>query len=561
MRYDPAGLAIARVVVVVAVCGLLGWLGHAALTSPVPFDEDEAAHANAALAVWQAGRVGDVRALAAATGGQGYYPPVHSLLVATSYALGGATLAASRVPSVVFLALALAAVALAAQLCARRLGGGPPPPGEVAAAAPWSIALITFATSPIVAEHSVLCMLELLAVAGAGAVFLALTPVVTGAATGETESSAPQRSRWLAAGALVSVLGIGVKYSFGLIEVCALGAAALEPGWSRAPWRRAARPVIHALTPPVVGFVLWLMVTDRSEVRYFFLGHPSYAPMVSVANLSFYPRAWLESYFVSRLVAVAVLLLAVVGARVGWRSAAVRFATFVILVSWVMLTASTTNEARHGILMVPSATLLASVGLRWLASRISAPSRLAGVIASVGWEALVLASAVGFGLMLPGTVRSAQEGLPEYDAMEAFVSRRVAPETPLLANGLFDQLGVDGLRWRLARDHPDRAPVGAIRIGRYPIDATAASMAARRGFAVDPLWADPELSAKSFDVIARSGRFRYVVQIIDRAGELPNARWAEVAEVCRPARVARLDLGRWTVLVADLARLAGGDDP
>lgn len=281
--------------------------------------------------------------------------------------------------------------------------------------------------------------------------------------------------------------------------------------------------------------------------------------MLSAQNLSFYPRAWLHSYFVSPPVAVVVLALALVGAFVGWRSAAVRFATCMIGVSWAMLTASTTNEARHGILMVPSASLLASVGLAWLARQRPLSSELVAGIGAIGIELVVVASAVGWVVTLPTSIRMALEGLPEYDAIEAFVSRRVDPAAPILTNGAFDQVGVDGLRWRLGRDHAERGSVESIRIARYPLDAGAATMAARRGFGVDPLWADPELAGQPFEVVARSGRFRHVVQIIDRAGELPNPGWSEVASTCRRARVGRLDLGRWTVVVADLTLLPKAD--
>lgn len=467
-------------------------------------------------------------------------------------------MAASRAPSVLLFAAALVAVALAAQRCVRRLGWSSDRPGASIRPSAWSVALVSFATSPIVAEHAVLCMLELLAVAGAGAVLLVLAPSVGHHPSLDVKPARRERDRGIAAGVLVAVFGIGLEYSFGLIEVLPLGAATLGTRWSRAAWRPRAWRVVCALALSILGFAAWLSVTVRSEVQYFFFGHPSYAPMISAENLQFYPRAWLQSYFVSPPIAVAVFLLAALGAFVGWRSAAVRFATFLIAVSWAMLTASTTNEARHGILMVPSASLLASVGLAWSASRLSVSSTLSRRVAAVAWEALVLASAVGWLITLPTTVRAALEGLPEYDAIEVFVSRRVDPTTPILANGLFDQIGLDGLRWRLGRDHGDRVAVGSIRIGRYPADAGAAVMGARRGFAVDPLWADRELAGQPFDDVARSGRFRHVVQIVDRAGELPNPDWAEVAATCEPARAGRLDLGRWTVLVADLSRLPKG---
>lgn len=537
---------------------LVGWLGHTASRSTVPFDEDEAAHGNAALAVWQALHAESPRGAIAAVVGQGYYPPLHSLVLVASYAVGGVTLAASRVPSAVLFAVALAAVAVAAGRCVVRLEPGWRGTTRLSPPAAWSVALVAVATSPIVAEHAVLCMLELLAVAGGSMTLVVLASAIERDGTRGSCDGCPERARWLVAGGLVALLGVGVKYSFGVIEVIALGVASIAT-WRKGSLEARGATAVCALAPPLVAFGAWLAVTSRSEVSYFFFGHPSYAPMLSAQNLTFYPRAWMQSYFVSPLVSVVVFALAVIGALVGWRSAAVRFATGTIGVSWAMLTASTTNEARHGILMVPSASLLASVGLAWLARQRPLRNELVAGIGAIGFELVVAASAVGWVVTLPASIRVALEGLPEYDAIEAFVSRRVDPATPILANGAFDQLGVDGLRWRLGRDHGERGDVESIRIARYPVDVGAATMAARRGFGVDPLWADPELARQPFEVVARSGRFRHVVQIVDRVGELPNPAWSEVASTCRRARVGRLDLGRWTVVVADLTLLPKAD--
>ncbi len=537
----------------VAAVLVLSRLATAVLESPVPFDEDEAAHATSAFDVWRAASRGTTADLGAAIARQGFYPPLHSLVVAVSYGVAGPTLASSRLPSVICLALAIAALALASRHHHFRGDGAATTVNATSSA--WVLTTLAVSTSPICVDNAVLCMLEPLALVGFGA----LTFLAHAVEDRSTREAQPRLElwRWAALGLCAGLLGFGVKYSFGVIELAALVLASLtQPGEGGRAGRALARAAALLLAP-LLGFGLWLVITDSAQVAYFFFGHPSYAPLLSIENLLFFPRAFLGEFFVSPWVAVGTLGLAVIGARAAWCSFTVRFAAFSGVASWALLTASTTNESRHAILVAPAVAFLASAGIQALgtASRQHGESsRMSASVPLCIWVALAASGAAPWAVGLPSAIRDSLEGAPELDGVAGFVSRRVDPRTALIANGLFDQLGPDSLRWRIARDRGGAIAARDVRIARYPVDAALASMSARRGFGVDVLWEDRSLAGAQFEDVAASGRFRHVVQIVDRLGELPNARWEEVAGVCRDQRVGRLDLGRWTVLVADLAR-------
>ncbi|MFN7954143.1 MAG: hypothetical protein U0610_20630 [bacterium] len=538
---------------VVATLGLLAWLAATVRATQVPFDEDEAAHARAAFDVWRAATHASVGELGAAIARQGFYPPLHSLLVAVSYGIAGPTLAASRLPSVLLLAFAAGALAVAAWRVEKECAPANATRSHGPIAGGWIVALSAFATSPIGVGNAVLCMLEPLALAGLGVLLIVLTGFERRAV--REPEAARESLGWAGLGLLVGVIGLGTKYSFAVIEIAALAlAVATEPA-ALSMARRVARRLAAVLLPPLLVLGAWLMITDPAQVGYFFFGHPSYAPLFSRANLLFFPRAWLHEYFVSPLVGCVVAVLAAVGARTSWRSLTVRASAFVIVTSWALLTLSTTDESRHAILVVPAAALLAGRGVRALGERLGGTEGRVSTSATaplVLWAALMASAATPWAVALPAAVRAALEGAPELDALARFASRRVDPEQPMLANGLFDQLGVDGLAWRIASDRGGAIATRQVRIARYPVEPELASMAARRGFGVDPLWADRALAGASFDDVAASGRYRHVVQLVDRLGELPNPSWEDVARVCRSRRVGRLDLGRWILIVADL---------
>ncbi len=539
----------------VAALALFGWLASVTASSPVPFDEDEAAHANAGLEVWSAVGRHDGPAALAALARQGFYPPAESLIVAASYALLGPTPAASRFPSVVLAVLHLVLVSGAAWAVLRHSGaaGATSDPGLAGAGAVTCAALLI--TSPIILLHACLCMLEPLALAGFGVLLVALDRAER--AQRALGGDGPPSRAWYAVG-LALALALLTKYSFGVVELAAVSLAlAGRRGAMRRPDVWIARAVRSAGTALVV-FATWLAVTDRASARYFFFGHPSYAPVASAQNLLFYPRAWAHEYFVSPAVGLGVLVLAGLGATRRWnRHVAVRVCVFAVIVSWVMLTLSTTTEARHGILMVPAGALLAGLGLaeaiEWLSGKLTGGARWSAVplVASL---AAVAAFAGPWAYGLPAAVRESLEGFPEYDGILSFVSRRVDPAQSILANGLFDQIGDAGLRWRVSRDARGRVSWHEVVLGSYPVDPVLAEMSARRNFAVDALWADPVLARASLSMILATHRFRYVVQIIDRWGEITSPAWSEVLEACRPYRTGRLDVRRWTVFVADLER-------
>ena len=86
------------------------WLALIVIDTKIPFDTDEADHANSGLELYVAAYQKDVDSIWQAIVRQTFYPPVHSLFIALSYSLFGPSLFASRIPSVFFFLIYLIVV-------------------------------------------------------------------------------------------------------------------------------------------------------------------------------------------------------------------------------------------------------------------------------------------------------------------------------------------------------------------------------------------------------------------------------------------------------------------
>jgi len=444
--------------VTLAALVLLFTLTTTVVTTSIAFDNDEANHAIDGWEVSVAIRDLSPTALWQAITDQGFYPPVHSLFVTTSYLLVGPSLVSSRLPTVFLFGLTLVGLAwITFRIASRNAfddGHGETGTGAVlsalrrawlpAAGAAFAVAFAI--TSEVFISLSVLVMLEM---TGACLTILLLL------ASDQVDGVHSSRSRWfwVAATGLTAMAVTLTKYSFGLFVLPALIAGLLTASW---PWKASRRAWMEALAVSgiFVGIsMLWILVTDRETLWLFFFDHRSDAPILSAANLLYLPRLWFRDYSPSVVVAIIVAILAIVGALRAWRRLAVRVAIWSILVALTILTISTTNEPRHFLPVAPAIWMLSGLGLvelwRWLQAWAHGSAMI--IVSMTLLLLLLVVSGVGPALALQSTLVEAFEGEPDFVAVQDHALQAVDLDQPLLFIGDFDdQNGLLAMRWQAA---------------------------------------------------------------------------------------------------------------
>ncbi|RIK40348.1 MAG: hypothetical protein DCC55_15235 [Chloroflexi bacterium] len=443
-RVEQILAAVTVALVMLGFAALLVTLIRTALTSVIPFDMDEANHATDGWEVYHAFTSRSPRDLYRSVVEQSFYPPVHSFFVAAGYALGGPTLASSRLPTVVNLVFVLALLVWLTTELARK--GANRQPGSTLMIISASIVLAFALTSKIFITNAVLAMVEM-----TGALLgLALALV---SARVEQQPGGNLHWRAVAGAAVMAVLAFLTKYSFGLFFLPALLAGLVTRTW---PWRAGRRTWVAVVVAAALYFVLlssWWVATDGREMLLFFTDHPQYAPLWSRTNLFYQARVWYNGYSASWAVASLTLLLAGVGAVCQWRLLAVRVAAWSVLAGVVVLTLSPTDEARHFLPLAPLVWLLAGLGLaevlHWLRAQAwGEPVRVASVVVMLvllGWGAQQMVAA------LPTRLITSLEGVPAHTQLYTFALSRVDLDQPVLLIGdLYDQNNLLAVRWQAA---------------------------------------------------------------------------------------------------------------
>jgi len=401
---------------------LVGYLGSRISTATIPFDTDEADHAVAGLEVYSALRSRDLSHVYHALTRQGFYPPVHSLLISASYLLsGGPGFASSRMPSLVmFAAAAVLAVAVLMRSRASQHDGAEAHERWLAAA--WIAWL--FVTSPLIVVNSVLCMLEIMGCALLCVLLLCCIRI-------ERDERMPRAVNMLLVGGILAVLTL-TKYTFGLFMTIGCTGAVLLTSSKNMPLQKRGQLCVLLLAPVVVTACAWCVLSDWHSIKGFFTSHPAYTSLLSVENLFFYPAVILTEYHIQWTVGSIVLLLAAYGAVKQWGSFVVRACAISILAAMVVLTISTTNEARHILVVMPCVWLLAGLGLLcgWCRLRLALSSKgISGFPVAVAPFVLIWIF-LPFRLPdLPDQITAAWEGTPELAAMLNPSSSVTPPES------------------------------------------------------------------------------------------------------------------------------------
>lgn len=387
-----------------------------------PFDTDEADHANAALEFMMALRSGSFEKIFEAIHRQSFYPPLHSFIVAPFYLFLTPSLTASRLPSFMLLIASIFSfytMLKRTTVCDRR---------HFLFASLCTVCF--FVESPILAENSVLCMLEL------SGVFLVCMMLTVGA----------YHTWWQTAGlVLLSFALVLTKYSFAAMVIPGMFCWLLIETCRTHGATQAIKRTLFAGLCLSILLVGWLRIARFDSVIKFFTSHPSYAPLTSWNNLSFDLIGWIQyyhSHIIIGLFSAALILLSCFTAQT---TPVIRLARYITVNSFIVLLCSSTNEIRHFIVAFPALILLTLAPLMHRHATTTAHTILR----------LLLVIALCFGsFMQLYTYRKALiaglEGKPELGLLQETLMRIIDPSKPTLVIGANDQLSIESLRWHAA---------------------------------------------------------------------------------------------------------------
>lgn len=395
---------------------------------PIPFDTDEADHANAAIELFYGFQSASFSMIAEALRRQAFYPPLYSIFVSLSYALFSPTFFSSRLPAALsflasgfVLAFAVWRSAKDAPQAVRLLGASMP--------------FILMASSALMIENSALCMIELFAVLITSLLFL-----IPANKTVSLKSA-------ISIALLISISFFS-KYNFGILIIAgAIGAFWIKPPliFTRDKKEFLQSIIILSLFGALLGG--WFLVSYPESIVHFFVGHPSYSPLLSSDNLLFELTAWFKEYSPNSLTALLTLILGLWGAYAYREIFPVRLAYAITGASFTILLLSTTNESRHFIVAAPCIWYLCSLGSIDLMMKKQRPVLIIPTLLMIG-------AYTGSYTLIPHIERSvaqAMEGDISYADLQDGVFSHIDSTQPALFIGVSDQFGIEALKWQGAR--------------------------------------------------------------------------------------------------------------
>jgi 4-amino-4-deoxy-L-arabinose transferase-like glycosyltransferase len=411
------------------------------ISTTIPFDSDEANHANIALRQYQDLRGGHLMDFVRHSYRTGQFPFLHGWMQLPAFFLLGATRFAARVPQCALFVLG----ALATAWTAYRASGGSPRAAAFAG--------VLFAASPALAAYAGLCMLE--------------TPGAAMTAVSLALFAEAVRARGRRATVLHLLTGSAVlgtyftKLNFGLWIAPAVLAGYVAWWWKADDRKAAFHGGVTYLAVLVVVAVVWY---SRAEQRAAFLGFlhnpsqlvpverddPSFRiPGLSWANLSEYFGLIAADFHVHWLLGAPVLLL------FGWalRPRALLFSRPVLAASaacvlWTWLVLSMEfrqySLARFIATALPPLWALAAVSADELLRR--APRRVAGTGAGLVLGVAVIVAQLA---LVPGRVEREYEVDDRFAPVFAFVVENVGAPASVACVNYTDHVSARTFVWEL----------------------------------------------------------------------------------------------------------------
>jgi hypothetical protein len=422
---------------VVAAAALAGFLA-AHVSRDIPFDSDEANHANLALRQFQDLRDGRFLDFLRHSYRTGQFPFLHGWTVLPWFALFGTTLFAARVAQCLHFVIGVAATGWAAYRAS----------GDDRRAAAIGAGL--FVNSPLLATCSGLCMLET-----PGAAMTAVTLAVFAEAC-----RAQGRRAWMghAAVAIAALATYFTKLNYGMWIAPAVGAGYVVRWWRATSRRDALRDGLVYVGVLAGLLALWYSTAGQRAAFMGFLHNPAQAvsvesddptfrvPGFQLANFTAYFGIVASDYHLHFLLGTLVLVAAAVGARRSLRDAPVAAAAACLLWTWLVLSMGFREYplARFVATALPALWILAAVGAADVLRRVpDAP-----------WIPAAGAAALALGLgaqaaLLPDRLAAEYEVGTDFVPVFDFLAGSVPRRSSVLAVGYTDHTSARTLDWWL----------------------------------------------------------------------------------------------------------------
>jgi 4-amino-4-deoxy-L-arabinose transferase-like glycosyltransferase len=436
----------------VAAAAVVAGLVAAHVSAEIPFDSDEANHANLALRQFQDLRDGRFTDFLRHSYRTGQFPFLHGWSLLPWFAVLGTSAYAARVAQCAWFVLGTAAAGWAAF----RGSGDDRRAGAVAAG--------LFATSPFLASFAGLCMLET-----PGAAATALTLAFFAEAC---RADGPRAWAWHAATAAAALATYFVKLNFGLWILPAVGAGHLVL-WLRSTDRKAALrgALVYAGVVAVV-LAVWYSRAEQRAAFMSLLHNPSQEVSVerdapTAPTAAFHGKVFLE-YFpllakdchAHWIVGAAAFLAFAWGARRTLSAPVAAACVACVAWTWLVLSMGVREYAltRFMAAMLPALWIVAGIGA-------------ADVLARVGrsWLPVAGAAALALGVgvqfaRLPALLVAEYETDERFVPLYDFLVESVPPKASVMVVGCTDHTNSRMLDWCLAtkagaawRDHDVRA--------------------------------------------------------------------------------------------------------
>ena len=464
--------------------------GSEILNSTVPFDTDEADHANSALQLYQSFINFKAAEIWHAVTRQAFYPPLYSFLVAASYFFLSPDFVSSRLPALLCFIIYAVLLFSCVTLFFKKF-----PAYQKNSALLGSLAGILAVTSPITIFNSTLCMLELPGV-------LTVTVCIFFFIAFEKRE---KNSLNLIAG-LCALLVFFVKYNFGIISIPAVCAALFfRPNQTL---KERFTSSLSCLAFIISGLLIWILITDRGAFFHFFVGHKSYVSMFSYENIFYELNSWLHSYCINTFLAAVVLILAIIGGINFRADTAVLFAGFNTVFSFIVLFLSTTNEERHFMVALPGIIFLSALGAAYICLKFFKKS-----------NQLILTCFCILPFLLFMTKReelhnelnSQFEGKPEYLSLFEFIYNNTGSNHPVLFYGISDDFSIETLRWYFAMS--SKKLYSNVLLDAYPYRDDKNFTAKKRMRNLDKPYTDKTFPKKPLAKIISANYYGYAVYI------------------------------------------------
>ena len=408
------------------------------VSATIPFDSDEANHANIALRQYQDladARLADFVRHSYRTG---QFPFLHGWSVLPWFGLLGATVYAARVAQCAWLVVGAAATGWAAWATSN---------GDRRAA---FVATALFGASPLLATYAGLCMVE---TPGAAATATALAVFATAC------RAEGRRARWLHVATGVAALAVWfVKLNYGLWIIPALGAGHLVRVVRATDRRTALRDALAFAAVILVVLGIWYSRPDQRAAFMGFLHNPSQAVSVESDDPTFRVPGLHPGNFTAYFGLVAseahshwaigslALIFFVWGARRVLTDAPITAAAVCLAWTWLVLSMGFREyaHARFIASALPALWIVGAVGFADVLARVAVPRWVRFVSLTV-----LTLSITAQWIREPDRLATEYEVGEEYVPVFEFLSSEIPRGSSVLAVGYTDHTSARTLEWTL----------------------------------------------------------------------------------------------------------------